>query len=144
MATDKAQGFFKWFDHNRFLTAGIVVSVLIAVLFTACTPKTTSLLNPPAKVTMTALQAELVTIQSNHERLIKMAEIAEADLAAQYETRAKIVGIIGGVVNVATSGGLNAASGAAAGLQLLTLLGGIGLLADNRRKDSIIKAKKTA
>lgn len=142
MATDKAHGFFKWLDYNRFLVAGALLAILLAVLLASCTPKTTSLLNPPAQVTDAQLQSELVTIQTDYDAMIQKAEIAKADLEQQYATRAKIVEIVGGVVNLAASGGLNPATGAAAGLQLLTLLGGIGLLLDNRRKDSVIAQAK--
>ncbi len=144
MATDKVQGFCKALDHNRYLVTGIVASILVAVLFTSCTPKTASLIQPPpAMVTSAQLQSELVTIQGDYDTIIKKAEVAQADLEAQYAFRAKVVEAVGSAVTLAAGGGLNPINGAAAGLQLLTLLGGIGLIADNRRKDAVIKAKKT-
>lgn len=141
MATrkDSFHALCNWLSYNRFLVAGALISLVIAVCFAACAPTTQSIVNPDREVTAAELQREIVAVQADYDAKVKAAEAANADLSAQYESRARIVEAVGAAVNLAASGGLNPVSGAAAGVQLLTLLAGIGLVLDNRRKDKKIE-----
>lgn len=130
-----------WVDHNRWLAFALALWVAVCIGFAGCAPKTPSVLYPPKKVTVAQLDQEAILIQKDAEAKAAALEAARSDLQRQYDLRNQIIGIVGGVGQLAVSGTINPASGLAAGLQLLTLLGLGGAVLDNRRKDAVIAAK---
>ena len=111
--------------HNQFLALALVVILAIGVWLIGCNSTVVSPINPPKKVTKVELEAEL-------EYMATLVEIAFVDLARQDAFKKKLFEI--GLV--AAQGGTVNPAGAA-----ISLLGicGLGAIADNRRKDSIIK-----
>lgn len=136
--------FYTWFRYNTMLAVVGLVFVVLIILFAGCTPKTNSLLHEGLMVNSTELQAELIEVQSNYDMLLKKAEVAQADLAAQYAFREKMVNLVGSLVTSATTGTLTGGTMAAAGGSLLGLLAIFGLFADNRKKDGVIETQKKA
>ncbi len=110
--------------HNQFLAVGIVIVIALGIYLVGCESSVTSPLSGK-KVTRPLLSAEVE---------LKVAEIeaAYADLDKQDLFKQKVFEL-----------GLAAAQGGTidpvgAGVTLLGILG-IGAVADNRKKDSIIK-----
>jgi len=110
--------------HNQFLAVGIVIVIALGIYLVGCDSSVTSPLSGK-KVTRPLLSAEVE---------LKVAEIeaAYADLDKQDLFKQKVFEL-----------GLAAAQGGTidpvgAGVTLLGILG-IGAVADNRKKDSIIK-----
>ncbi len=111
--------------HNQMLALAAVVCIALGVYLVGCESSVTSPINPPKKVTRVQLDAEV-------ELLIVNVELAIEDLNKQDLFKQKLFEI-----------GLAAAQGGTinpvgAGVTLLGVLG-IGAVADNRKKDSIIK-----
>lgn len=118
--------------HNQALTVAVVICIALGIYLIGCESSVTSPINPPKKVTRVQLDAEV-------ERLLVDIELAIEDLNKQDLFKQKLFEI-----------GLAAAQGGTinpigAGVTLLGILG-IGAVADNRKKDSIIKTlqKKTS
>ena len=113
------------FRHNQALTVAIVICFTMGVYLIGCDSSVVSPINPPKKVNRVQLDAEI-------ERLIVDIDLAIEDLNKQDLFKQKLFEI-----------GLAAAQGGTinpigAGVTLLGILG-VGAVADNRKKDSIIK-----
>ena len=111
--------------HNQALAVAVVICIALGVYLIGCDSSVTSPINPPKKVTRVQLDAEI-------ELLIVNVKLAIEDLNKQDLFKQKLfeIGLIaaqGGTVNPV-----------GAGVALLGILG-IGAVADNRKKDSIIK-----
>lgn len=111
--------------HNQGFALAVVVCIALGVYLIGCQSSVTSPINPPKKVTRVQLDAEV-------ELLIVNVELAIEDLNKQDLFKQKLFEI-----------GLAAAQGGTinpvgAGVTLLGVLG-IGAVADNRKKDSVIK-----
>jgi hypothetical protein len=111
--------------HNQGLALAAVICLAMGVYLVGCESSVTSPVNPPKRVTRVQLEAEV-------ERLMVDVELAVEDLNKQDLFKQKLFEI-----------GLAAAQGGTinpvgAGVTLLGILG-IGAVADNRKKDSIIK-----
>lgn len=150
----------KWFDHNRWLVVGFVVSVLLAGYTVGCDPTTRSLLSPEQRVTVTELEREVVVFQNNLDKraadLLKLEanynsdvdsfnssiELAKADLAKQVELRMKLIETAGAIGTAAATGGITAPAAIAAIVQLLTLGIGAGAVVNGLRKDKVISKLK--
>jgi len=123
----------KTLRHNQALTVALVICFALGVYLVGCDSSVISPINPPKKVNRVQLDAEI-------ERLIVDIDLAIEDLNKQDLFKQKLFEI-----------GLAAAQGGTvnpvgAGVTLLGILG-IGAVADNRKKDSIIKTlqkKETA
>jgi hypothetical protein len=114
--------------HNQFVALAAVLCVVLAVWIFGCESKVQSPLNPERKVTRAQLTLEkdkyLAEIQLAYENL------NQQDLFKQKLTEIGVIVAQGGTVNPV-----------GAGVGLLALLG-VGAVADNRKKDSIIKTQK--
>lgn len=115
----------KMLRHNQSLALAVVVCIGLGIYLVGCDSSVTSPINPPKKVNRVQLDAEV-------ERLIVDIDLAIDDLNKQALFKQKLFEI-----------GLAAAQGGTvnpigAGVTLLGILG-IGAVADNRKKDSIIK-----
>ena len=113
------------FRHNQALAVAVVACLALGVYLVGCESQVTSPINPPKKVNRVQLNAEI-------ERLVVDIDLATEDLNKQDLFKQKLFEI-----------GLAAAQGGTvnpvgAGVTLLGILG-IGAVADNRKKDSIIK-----
>ena len=133
----------KWADHNRYLVAALVVSLVVSIVFVACAPMTNSVLNPGTEVTAAQLQAEAATLKGDYAAKLKLLKLAQKDIEDQIAFRTQIVAIVGSLGEAAVGGALNPTVGLAAAMQLLTLSIAGGALMDNRRKDKVL-AKKSA
>ncbi|MCP5019602.1 MAG: hypothetical protein GY938_30615 [Ketobacter sp.] len=102
-----------------------MICLVLGVYLVGCESTVMSPVNPERKVTRVELDAEL-------EHMATLAEIAYADLERQDAFKQKLFEI--GLV-AAQGGTINPVG---AGVTLLGILG-IGAVADNRKKDSIIK-----
>jgi len=114
--------------HNQFVALGLVIVVCLGIWLIGCDSKTTSPFNPDKQVTRPQLNNDVETI-------MKDLELAYADLDRQDLFKQKVFEI-----------GLAAAQGGTinpvgAGVTLLGILG-IGAVADNRKKDAVIKTLK--
>ena len=118
--------------HNQAIAVAVVICIALGVYLVGCKSSVISPINPPKKVSRVQLEAEM-------ERLMVDVELAIEDLNKQDLFKQKLfeIGLVaaqGGTVNPV-----------GAGITLLGILG-LGAVADNRRKDSVIKTlqKKTA
>jgi len=131
--------FKKWLDHNTFLACAIVVCVVLVLYAVGCEPQVASLTDPAVKVNRAELQAELDTevnkLQARIDELQTKAELKNQELDKIAEMQNKLLEI--GTV-VAQGGTIDPVG---AGLSLLGILG-IGAVADNRKKDAVIKTLK--
>ena len=118
----------KVLNHNMFLFVALGIIIVIGVWGIGCQPTVESPINPGGKVTRTELDADV-------EHLSAKIEMAYENLAQQELFRQKLFEI---GVAYAQTGGINPIG---AGVSLLGILG-LGAVADNRRKDSIIKTLK--
>ena len=117
----------EWFNYNRFT---IVVPVLMLVIWIAsfgCIPTTISPMSN-VKVTVDALQIE-------YDTMISKFDLAATDLERKYEQQKVLTQMIvslasGQVTNWGALGNMVIAGG------------GLGLLFDNRRKNTVIAAMK--
>jgi len=132
----------KLIDHNRYVAGMLAIGLLMCLGFVSCQPTVPSIITPGKVVTSDQLAREVQSVQSDYDAKLAAAELAKAELARKVAQRARLVEIASGVAQIAATGGLNPVSGAAAAVQVLTLLGLGGAVLDNRRKDKVIKAKK--
>lgn len=135
---DVLHGLLKWCDYNRGLVVGIVIGLALCIGFASCTPKTGSLFTPGKEVTSAELDREIITLEAQ----VKAAEAAKEDLQRQYELRAKIAAIAGGLGQAAATGVVSPETAIAGVVQAFTLCAGIGAIADSRRKNKVIAAAK--
>ena len=142
---------WRMIEHNRYAVIGILVSLVSAVVFVGCEIKTESLTAPGVEVNETQLEREAVTVEANLamrqaalnadiEAYNAAAAVARGDLADKAAFRAKVIRTVGAIGMTAAEGTLSPATAAASFIQLLTIGAAGGLLADNRRKDKIIKS----
>jgi len=132
---------WKAVEHNRFAFGVPMVLLVMALAVTSCEPRANSIMEPGETVSAAELQIEVVQVEADFEAKMQAADIGAAEIERKRLKRAKIIGVIGGVATAAAQGAVNPATGIAAGIQLLTLGIAGGVVADNRRKDKIIKAK---
>jgi len=158
---DMLHNILKWVDYNRWLIIGLILAVALSVWTVGCQPTTPSLNDPNVKVTVVALEREIVSAQAvldkqagmilglesayNSDVTAKNAaiELAQADIKRQEELRLKLIELAGGLGTTIASGGLTAPAAIATVMQLLTLFAAGGLGVDNMRKGRIIAAAKT-
>jgi len=117
----------KWIEYKQFELIIPLIVLVVWVIANGCTPVTSS----PVDGSM--VNADALKVQYDHQ--LAKFELAAKDLERQYEQQAFITELLtqlatgaitnwGGVANLALAGG------------------GIGLLLDNRRKDTVIKSMK--
>ena len=111
--------------HNQALAVAVVICIALGVYLIGCESSVTSPINPPKKVTRVQLDAEIELLIVNVELAIE--DLNKQDLFKQKLFEIGLVAAQGGMVNPV-----------GAGVTLLGILG-IGAVADNRKKDSIIK-----
>ncbi len=111
--------------HNQFLAMTVVIVLVLGVWLIGCESSVQSPFNPNRDVTRQQLQNEV-------DKYIADIELAFADLDRQDIFKQKLFEF--GVV-LAQGGTVNPVG---AGIALLGILG-FGAVADNRKKDSIIK-----
>jgi len=116
------------FRHNQFLALGLLVALALGVWLVGCDSKTASPFNPDKQVTRQQLNNDV-------DKYVKDLELAYSDLDKQDLFKEKIFEI---GMAAAQGGTINPVG---AGVTLLGILG-IGAVADNRKKDSIIKTLK--
>jgi hypothetical protein len=111
--------------HNQAMTVAVVVVICTAIWIVGCQSTTKSPLNPDTKVTRAELEQEVEMFK------VKVAE-ATADLDKQDAFKQELAQL--GVA--LAQGGTIDPVGA-----VTTLVGilGLGIIVDNRKKDSIIK-----
>lgn len=125
--------------HNTGLVAAILLSGLMVLWMFGCESQTKSLADPTVKVTRSELDVEYGTGIKNLQ--LQMADLQSQyklrfdDLAKQDEIRAKLLEM--GML-VAQGGSLNPTGliGIVAGIL------GVGVVVDNRRKDTVIQVQK--
>jgi len=148
-------------DHNRYVVIGILLAMLLAAAVPGCQVTTASTLLAGEKVTgdelarevavaesdfakrRAGLDAEATALNADIEAHNTTVEAAEADLQRKAEFRASIIETVGSLGVAAAEGTVNPAAGVGAIVQLLTLGAAGGLLADNRRKDKVIREGPT-
>ena len=153
----------KWIDHNRWLTVGIVLSVVVCSWGFGCESMTKSLSGEDdvdrARFTaeiadvQAGLERDAVALQAKHEAEIATLEAAvksgEAkiaigldDLNQQDEQRQRIFEFVGSLVTAAAAGTVNPATLIAGAVPIVATLVGGGAVIDNRRKDKVITTIK--
>jgi len=118
----------KILNHNMFLFVALGIIIVVGAWGIGCQPTVESPINPGEKVTRVELDADV-------EHLVSDIDSAYDNLAQQELFRQKLFEI---GLAYAQTGGINPIG---AGVSLLGILG-LGAVADNRRKDSIIKTLK--
>ena len=113
------------YRHNQFFALALVVVLALSIWLIGCESSVTSPINPPKKVTRPELNAEIEYLTAQID--IAVADLDKQDLFKQKLFEIGLVAAQGGTVNPV-----------GAGVTLLGILG-IGAVADNRKKDSVIK-----
>jgi len=147
-------------DHNRYTVISGIMAVIMIACLVGCEVQTASIINPGEKVTASGLSIEMAKIDgslakkknaidsavADYNSEIKMLndqiDAAQADLARQTEMRTNLFDLIGSTVTAAATGGVTAPGLITTGLAMLGMFTGVGVVADNRRKDSKIKELK--
>lgn len=114
--------------HNQFLATALIIILVLGIWLVGCDSTVKSPFNPERDVTRQQLQNEV-------DKYMADIELAFDDLDRQDIFKQKLFEI--GVV-MAQGGTINPMG---AGITLLGILG-LGAVADNRKKDSIIKTLK--
>jgi hypothetical protein len=114
--------------HNQFLVAAMFLAGVLMFWVYGCESQTVSVLTPTQKVTRLELQTEVDTFN-----LKVKAAVADLDKQDTFKQEIVTVGVA-----IAEAGGISPA-GVGVGVMLLGL---VGLTADNRKKNSIIKTLK--
>lgn len=114
--------------HNQFMAVAVVVVIALGVWLIGCESTTQSPLRPEVKVTRPELETEIEMFKVKVDQAI--ADLDRQDLLKQELFNIGLAVAQGGSV-----------SPIGAGVTLLGILG-IGAVADNRKKDSIIKTLK--
>ena len=115
-------------SHNQFLATALVIVICMSIWFIGCQSTTPSPLRPEIKVTRAELEDEIAAFATKVDQAV-------ADLDRQDAFKQKLAEI---GIAVAQGGTIDPIG---AGVTLLSILG-IGAVADNRKKDSIIKTLK--
>ena len=119
----------KVFAHNQVLAVAVMIAIVVGIFMFGCESAVKNPFNPTGpKVTRAELKIELDTY-------LAKVDLAVLELDKQDAVRAKIAEI--GTI-LAQGGTVNPVG---AGISIIGLLG-IGAVADNRRKDGIIKTLK--
>jgi len=145
----------KMIDHNRYAVMGLLLAAVLSIGIVGCQVRTASLIDPTRKVDAAELNREIITVKAslaarsgalNTEvtALAEASQVAKDDLAAQQERRVFIIESIAGLGQVAAEGAISPASAIGSITQIALALAGVGLLADNRRKDKPGIAKAIA
>ena len=111
--------------HNQFLATALVIVICMSIWMIGCESTTQSPLRPETKVTRAELQDEIAAFATKVDQAV-------ADLDRQDAIKQKLAEI---GIAVAQGGTIDPIG---AGVTLLGILG-LGAVADNRKKDSIIK-----
>jgi len=111
--------------HNQFLAFAAMIVIVLGVWLIGCESQVTSPFNPDRDVTRAQLQNEVDKYMADIE--LAFADLNRQDLFKQKLFEVGVIVVQGGTVNPIGVG--------------ITLLGilGIGAVADNRKKDSVIK-----
>ncbi len=115
----------KVFRHNQFLTVALVVCLSLGVYLVGCDSTVRSPVNPEIKVNRVELDAERVHTLAKFK--FAYEDLTKQDIFKQKLFEIGLVAAQGGAVNPI-----------GVGVSLLGILG-IGAIADNKKKDSIIK-----
>lgn len=116
--------------HNQFLGVALVIALCMAVWLIGCQSTTQSILHPETKITRAELNMEIKEFKAKKEEAVK--DLDRQDLFKQELFNIGLALAEGGTINPV-----------GAGVTLLSILG-IGAVADNRRKDAVIKSKSNA
>jgi hypothetical protein len=111
--------------HNQFLAIAVVIVVVMSIWMIGCESTTQSPLHPDIKVTRAELQDEIAAFQTKVDQAV--VDLDRQDAIKQQLAQIGIAVAQGGTIDPI-----------GAGVTLLGILG-IGAVADNRKKDSIIK-----
>ena len=111
--------------HNQFLATALVIVICMSIWMIGCESTTQSPLRPETKVTRAELQDEIAAFATKVDQAI-------IDLDRQDVFKQKLAEI---GIAVAQGGTIDPIG---AGVTLIGILG-LGAVADNRKKDSIIK-----
>ena len=136
----------KLIDHNRYAVMGLFLAAILSIGIVGCQVRTASLIDPARKVNAAELDREIIAAKASltarsdalNTEVAALAEASEAakdDLAAQQERLAFVIESIAGLGQVAAEGTISPASAIGSITQIALALAGVGLLADNRRKD---------
>lgn len=116
--------------HNQFVAVALVIVICMVVWLVGCQSTTKSPLNPDINITRAELNAEVEMFKVKVKEAVK--DLDQQDLFKQELFNIGVVLAQGGTVNPV-----------GAGITLLGILG-IGAVADNRKKDAVIKSKSSA
>jgi len=114
--------------HNQFIMTAIVIGVVMVVWVYGCASTTKSPWKPEEKLTREELTAEIELM--NTKIKTAYADLEKQELFKQELFKVGVIMAEGGTVNPI-----------GVGIGLLGILG-IGAVADNRKKDSVIKTLK--
>ncbi len=116
-----------WIEYNRFTIVIPVLILIVWIVAFGCTPTTAS------PLTGNVVTADKLKI--DYDTTIAKFKLAAEDLERQYEQQEMITQVITSLAtgNITNWGALG---------NMLIAGGGIGLLFDNRRKNTVIAAMK--
>ena len=114
--------------HNSFLAIAVVIAIAMGAWLIGCESTTQSPLRPEVKVTRPELETEIEMFKVKVDQAVQ--DLDRQDLFKEELFNIGLAVAQGGTINPI-----------GAGVTLLSILG-IGAVADNRKKDSIIKTLK--
>ena len=159
MKNDMIDKIVKWFTHNRWIVAGLILSVACALWVYGCQITTTSpftgdsvtveqldmaVLTEEELLRARGIEIDAIVAKYNSEVEVFAAKVDQsyADLERKYETRKKIIDIIGELSIGLIAGEATPANVAGSLLLVSSLVMGGGFYMNGRRKDKVIEQQK--
>ena len=121
-----------WFDHNRYTTLGVASLMGLVVVSTSCQASTRSPFNPSVEVSRVELDADVMIYAARVEAAYKGLEHKEAVVERALSVMTGLAQQYGGPLGPFITSALGIGG----------LIAGGGFIADNRRKDRVIRADK--
>lgn len=126
--------------HNRNTIYALIIAIILSIYLLGCQPKTSSLINPEEQVIRSVLEMEFEQLSKridvDHEQL----EREMLKRLNELERKEEINKAINAAGKAFTSTGEINPVGIVA---ILAAVFGVGAVADNRKKDGIIKTLKS-
>ncbi len=150
----------KQLDHHRGLVTALAIALLLAAQLVGCEIRTAGLIAPQQRVGVEQFTTEAQLIEQQladrRDELVERFERFNDDVAAfesavasrttdlqqQFALREQIVMQVGGLAAQAADGSLHPVSAVSTLLSLIAFASAGGLIADNVRKDRVIKTLK--
>lgn len=129
---DLFHNLMKWCDHNRYTTVGVAALVGLVVVSTSCQAITRSPFDPSVEVGRAQLDADVTAYAARVKSAYRDLEYKEAAIERALSVMTGLAQQYGGPLGPFVTSALGVGG----------LIAGGGAMADNRRKDRLIRVGK--